>query len=232
MKNIFFNYNFTFADGRQKNFNVSLDGNTLELQNEKRDSYPDWTRMDNFQCPNCPVDKNTTGYCPVVTNLCDLIDYFKDSISYEEVDIDIETAERTYRKHASLQGGLNSLIGIYMVTSGCPVMEKLKPMVRFHLPFATVEESSFRMISMYLMAQYFLKKNGQQPDWELSNLVNIYNDIRVVNRNFCSRLSQIKVKDATINSLITLDCFAFSISYFIDKDKMEKLEELFDAYLK
>ena len=37
-----------------------------------------------------------------------------------------------------------------MALSGCPVLEQLKPMARFHLPFASVEETIYRAASMYL----------------------------------------------------------------------------------
>ncbi len=67
-------------------------------------------------------------------------------------------------------------MGIYMVTSGCPVMGKLKPMVKFHLPFASGEETSYRMVTMYLLAQFFKYKNGKEPDWDLKNLVKIYDN--------------------------------------------------------
>ncbi|MBN2406951.1 MAG: hypothetical protein JXJ19_04585 [Elusimicrobia bacterium] len=224
-------YRFKLNSGEDKEFLVRLDGETLDLINEKKDSYPEWTRLEKFRCPNCTLDEKENEYCPVVINLFDIIDFFKDSVSYEEIDLTIDTEERTYSRHTSLQTGLNSLVGIYMVTSSCPIMEYLKPIVRFHLPFGTIEESSFRMISMYLLAQYFVMKKGGQADWDLKNLVNIYEDIRIVNRNFCEKLTQIKVQDATLNALVSLDCFAFSISYFIDKDRLEKLESLFAAYL-
>ena len=55
-----------------------------------------------------------------------------------------------------------SLIGIYMVTSGCPIMDKLRPMARFHLPFASTEETIYRAISTYLLGQYFLEQKGKK----------------------------------------------------------------------
>ena len=170
-------------------------------------------------------------YFPVITSLLEVIDFFKDSISYEEADVTLETEERTYSKHTALQSALNPLVGIFMTTSGCPVLAKLKPMVRFHLPFASLEETNYRMISMYLFAQYFIHREGGNPDWELKDLVKIYEDVRVVNKNFCNKLADLKVKDASINALVTLDCFAFSVSYSIDKDKLNNIRKLFKGYI-
>lgn len=118
-------------------------------------SYPEWTELKNFKCPNCLLVENEYKYCPIAVNIIDLIDFFKTS-SYPEVNVIVDTEIRRYSKHPSLQKGISSLMGIYMVTSGCLIMEKLKPMVRYHLPFATLEETSYRMVSMDLLAQYFL----------------------------------------------------------------------------
>ena len=151
-------------------------------------------------------------------------------ISYKEVDLLIETEERGYIKHTTLQQGISSLVGIYMVTSGCPVMEKLKPMVRYHLPFASLRETQYRVMSMYLLAQYFLHRRGGKPDWELTNLVKIYDDVQIVNKSFSQRLAHSRIEDATLNALVKLDMFAKHISDLINKDALDEMECLFSAY--
>ncbi len=225
-------YTFNFNDGTTKKFSIDVDPETLNIVTKKKEEYPEWMELEEFKCSCCPLDKSEHKYCPVITNLLDIIGSFKESISYEEVEVIIETEDRTYAKNTSLQNGLNSIIGLIMPISGCPLLEKLKPMVRFHLPFATLDETNFRMMSMYLFAQYFISKQGGNPDWELKNLVEIYDNIRTVNKNFCEKLSALKVKDASINALVTLDCFAFSVSYSIDSDKLDKIKKLYGAYLK
>ena len=90
----------------------------------------------------------------------DIIHSFKDSISYEEVEVFITTKARTYMKRTTLQKGLSSLLGIYMVTSGCPTMEKLKPMVRYHLPFATEEETKYRVSQCIYSPNIFCTNGG------------------------------------------------------------------------
>jgi hypothetical protein len=117
-----------------------------------------------------------------------------------------------------------------MVTSGCHIMEKMKPMVRYHLPFASMWETGYRVLSTYLLAQYFLNKRGRQPDWDLKHLVDIYADIQTVNKNISQRLNQMKNQDATLNALIKLDMFAKRISVSIDKESLDEIESLFDAY--
>ena len=89
-------------------------------------------------------------------SLAGLIDLFHDSISYDKVDVSIETESRHYSKNTALHNALASLVGVLLATSGCPVLGKLKPMVRHHLPLASVQETIYRVLSMYLLAQYFM----------------------------------------------------------------------------
>jgi len=100
-------------------------------------------------------------------------------------------------------------------------------MVRYHLPFATLRETQYRMISMYLLAQYFLYRRGKEPDLELKNLVKVYDDIRIVNKSFFQRLAHIKIKDATLNALVKLDMFAQHVSFSIDRNVLDEMEYLF-----
>jgi len=145
---IVYHYRFIFKDGPEKEFRVELDSKTLNIMQPAGRSCPEWTALGFFRCPNCSLEEDTNKYCPVAVNLADVIDSFKGSASYEKVEVLVETDKRNYSKHTTLQRGVSSLIGIYMVSSGCPVMEKLKPMVRHHLPFATEEETKYRAISM------------------------------------------------------------------------------------
>ena len=229
-KIITFNYKFKFGSGLEKEFNVKLDNKTLNLIQTKRESYPKWTKLKYLKCPNCSLSDAHDAFCPIAVSLVDLVEFFQAGISYEEVDFLIDTEERGYIKHTTLQQGISSIIGIYMVTSGCPVMELLKPMVRSHLPFATVRETQYRVISMYLLAQYFLHKRGKEPDWQLRNLVKIYDDIRIVNKSFFQRLAHIKIQDATLNALVKLDMFAQHVSFSIDRNVLDEMEYLFNAY--
>lgn len=228
------NYKFKFKDGHVKEFDINLYSKSLNLvKKENADlKYPAWTELNYSKCPDCVLDEKDHKYCPVAVSFIEIIDTFKGSVSYEEADVIVETNDRKYIKHVPLQRGLSSLIGIYMVTSGCPVMEKLKPMVKFHLPFASGEETSYRMVTMYLMAQFFKHKNGQEPDWDLVNLVKIYDDIRLVNKSFCDRVSKIIVEDASVNALIILDCFADRVIFSINKDILNQFKPLFNVYLK
>ena len=87
-------------------------------------------------------------------------------------------------------------------------MSILRPMVRFHLPFATIEETIYRSVSCYLLAQYFLLKKGKEPDWELEKLAQAYEDIQMINVGMTDRLRSISEEDANANAVVVLDVFA------------------------
>ena len=143
-----FHYKFIFPNNIVKTFEVELDGQTLAVQTAPKDSYPEWTRLSHRQCTNCPLREETHPRCPVAQNLVDIIEFFKHVVSHEEVNVEISTDARTYKKRTAVQNALSSLIGIYMVTSGCPILDKLSPLVGTHLPFASLEEPAYRAISM------------------------------------------------------------------------------------
>jgi hypothetical protein len=131
-----YNYKFIFKNGEEQEFNIELDRFSLNIIQTGEKYCPKWTKLNCCKCPNCTLDERKHEFCPIAVNLEDIVDYFSIYTSSEPVEVIVTANERTYLKKVTLQQGVSSLIGIYMVTSGCPVMEKLKPMVRFHLPFA------------------------------------------------------------------------------------------------
>jgi hypothetical protein len=226
-----FIYRFVISKEESKDFNIVLDRLTLQQMNKNEGPYPEWAGLDFNKCANCPLDVAEHPHCPVAVSLIDTVEYFKNCISFDEVDVYLKAPNRDYMTHISMQEGLSSMIGLLMATSGCPHMEMLKPMARFHLPFAEEDETMYRVITMYLMAQYFVNRRGGAPDWELKNLAGMYDNIRTVNKHFVQRLSKIKIKDASLNALIKLDCFAISVAFTIDQNLMEEYESLFGAFL-
>ena len=224
-------YRFAFSDGTEQAFTAELDPATLTLVQPPKTSYPHWTKLSHHQCPNCPLKEADSPQCPAAVSLIGLVQDMSRATSYDEADITIESDARRYEKRTSVQRGVSSLTGLYMATSGCPVMGKLRPMVRHHLPFATVEETEYRVLSMYLLAQYLIAKRGGTPDWELKHLRTLYEDIREVNRAFSKRLSAIPAEDANLNAIVILDTFADSITFSIDKQLLDELEALFRPYL-
>lgn len=223
-------YKFKFDDGTEKNFEVVLNAATLELIRDDPKPKPEWTRLKFAQCENCPLP-DAVEYCPVAVSLAKLVESFHDAASYESAAVTVETPQRTYFKKTTLQKGLSAIIGIYMSTSNCPVTDRLRPMTRFHLPFANSLETFFRSVSSYLTAQFLLMRQGHQPDWEMKHLQGIYKAVNLVNKGMTNRLLKATEKDANVNAVVILHSFGDGINYFIESGLTE-LEPMFATFLK
>lgn len=224
-----FRYKFQFDDKTEKQFDVLLDARTLKVLTSHNPLRPEWTRLKYQQCENCPL-ADEVEYCPIAVNIAHLVDQFKFSTSYDRTWVVVEAPERTYAQETSVQNGLAAIMGIYMTTSGCPILDHLRPMVRFHLPFATALETVYRSIGMYLIAQYFRMKKDMTPDWQLDKLGNLYREIAKVNKGLWNRFSKASNYDANVNALIVLNTFGDALRFSLKKD-LEDLAPLFGEYM-
>lgn len=228
---LYYNYRFSFPSGKQKIFNIYLDPVSLDVLRVQSAAKPEWAKLNKFMCPNCPLESASHRYCPLALNLVDIVDFFKNTNSYDRVEITVETKDRSFKKKTDVQGGLSSIMGILMAGSGCPILGKLKSMVRFHLPFATIDETEVRTISIYLMAQYVQYKKGLEPDWTLKKLKKIYADIEVVNRNVADKLSELEKHDANVNSVVILNNFAAAVHIYLDDMNITKVESFIKEFI-
>ena len=221
----YINYRFIFKDGNEEYIPVKLYLKNLSFISGKAKKGEKWTALTYHQCQNCQLKSKDHPHCPIALNLTNIIPKFRNFKSFETVLIRVETPERVYEKETTLQQALGSLLGIIMVTSGCPTMLMLKPMTRFHLPFATVEETVYRAVTTYLLGQYFRKKKGKTPDWELKKLAYAYEEIQTVNMGITDRLRSISEEDANANAVVVLDVFAKVLpsSIFVELRELEYL---------
>ncbi|MBI5015215.1 MAG: hypothetical protein HZB55_06955 [Deltaproteobacteria bacterium] len=220
-------YHFRFADGDEKTFRVCLDPQTLAVVDPPRESPPEWTRLSVHQCRNCPLDPALHPRCPIAVRVVDLVEAFRDSVSFEDVEVEVQANQRTYVRRTSLQKGLSSILGVYTVSSGCPIMNKLRPMVANHLPFASAAETTYRTIAMYLLAQYFRKRWGAAPDFELRELPEMFDAIREVDVGLCERLGALGIQDASLNALAILTTFGEDVTFTVLDEHLESWEEVF-----
>jgi hypothetical protein len=226
---LFFDYLFKFEAGEGQRIKIHLDPATLEYLPQEPLKGDEWTRLEHHQCATCPLEAAEYPHCPLALAVEDLVRVFQEHFSYERAEISVETNERNYFKQTTMQKGLSSILGILMVSSGCPVMAKLRPMVRFHLPFSSVLETTFRTTSTYLLGQFFLRSKGHEPDFTFTGLVDIYRDVNMVNKGMGDRIRSMAGKDAGINALIVLDMFALDIPLSIE-EQIKELEAFFAPY--
>lgn len=229
-EHIRFIYLYQFSDGSRKHFDLHLDRSNLLLKGKRPDDLPHWAMLSYEKCENCPLEGTDRTSCPIAANLAGVVEEFKNFLSYERVSVTVVCEERAYAKETTVQGGLSPMLGIIMTTSGCPVMEQLKPMVRFHLPFASLDETIFRGVAMYLMAQYFRQQEGKQATWSLDGLPPIYTEVGIVNRDFAKRMRAAAKKDANVNALVNLDVFA-SMMQFAAEDTLKRLKPYYQALI-
>lgn len=223
-----FLYTFELSDGTRREFTVALDHGTLEAQDTRGPRpLPAWTALDFEKCPNCPLESSRVPHCPVAASIVDMVECFKDRYSHEQVKVTVEARGRAYVKTTDLQQAISSLLGIYMVTTGCPVMNKLRPMVDTHLPFMSSDESAYRTLSMYLTAQYFRRRNGRLPDWDLDGFIALLEDCRKTNAAFCQRLRSLGIRDSTLNALAQLSAMGEITSLSVETDDLKRLEKIF-----
>jgi hypothetical protein len=224
-------YEFRLSSGVEKKFVIQLDPRTLGLLKTQKEALPEWARLDFKQCSNCPLNTTLTKYCPIAANLVGISQAFSDITGTDKATVTVQVKERAYLKTGSAQEGLSPLLGIVMTTSGCPIMEPLKPMVRYHLPFASLDETVFRTISMYLTAQFIRSQAGKKPEWNLDGLARIYEEVKQLNRDFGQRMRAAARSDANVHALVKLNVFA--VMFPLEAGKMLKeITPYFLSYLK
>ncbi len=230
MDEIAIRYRFDLAEDQSETFDLRLDGNTLELIVADSSEPPDWARLEYMQCPHCPLKSDAHPYCPVAVSLSGVISRFGDVFSHDELDLQVITDERTVIRHTTAQRAISALLGLLFATSGCPHTNYLKPMARFHLPLASEEETIFRSAGMYLLAQYFLRKEGKEGDLDLKGLTKIYENLHQVNKKIAERIRRSTQADASVNAVILLDMFT-NLMPFVIEDHLDEIRHLYEAYL-
>lgn len=230
MDPIIIEYRFQLEDDREDSFQMEIDMQTLRLLNKTSGKLSAWTQLTNHQCPNCPLDTAVESICPAAENMSGLVERFDHLLSFDQTMVSVITPERLVYSHTTVQHGVCSLMGLLMATSNCPLTAFFKPMARFHLPFASTQETIWRATSTYLLAQYFLNQEGMTPDLNFEGLSQLYSEIQIVNSAFAKRLRTACQYDSMVNAIILLDMFAKSMPSAID-ESLEEIQHFFVPYL-
>jgi hypothetical protein len=223
-------YCFRLPDNSRKDFKLKLSQHNLELKGNIPKRLPRWTKLDFYQCANCPFDIDSRSHCPLAANIANIVRRFDGLVSYEEIRVDVIDEKRQITLHTTVQKGICSMMGLIIATCGCPHTAFLKPLAWFHLPLASEEETIFRVTSMYLLAQYYLKKERRSADFDLDGLVNIYHHIQIVNDAIAKRLRAASMTDSSLNALILLDSYAKVLPLAIE-ESLEEIRHLFSPFL-
>jgi len=223
-------YHLEFEDKPTIDLDIILNPITLQIREPQPKPNPsDWTRLEVEKCSCCPLKESESPRCPLALRIETLIDIVKNEISHTRVKVTVKTAERDYYKEVALQEVLGSIFGLIMATSGCPIMSYLKPMAKFHLPFASLEESIVRSVSMHLLRQYYRALNDEEVSFDLEDLDHKYEDIQKVNLGLNKRIQKlIKSGDASHNSVAAFHAVSKLLSMNIQRN-LQNYKYLFES---
>ncbi len=223
------NYRFLMKKGCEELFSLEIDKSSLELMIPSLDSIPFWAGLDYHQCPNCPLEIAVHPHCPLCLRLAPIVGRFDSILSHDTMTVEVEMRERRIRQTTTAQRALGSLLGLVMAVSGCPHTVYFKPMARFHLPFATEEETIYRAVSMYLLARFYIRETGTAAGEGLEGLKEIYCNLHNVNMSIAERLRTATSTDSSVNAVIMLDMYTKSVPVVID-ESLEEIRYLFQGY--
>lgn len=224
-------YRFWLKDKGETTFEIQLDPDSLRRLGPSPSELPEWTELEFKRCPNCRLVSEIHPYCPLAVELVDIVPRFDRLLSFDRIDAEVITAERTIRVEASVQRVLSSLMGLLFAASACPWTTFFKPLARYHLPLATTEETMWRVFSTYLLGRHFQAAEGQAPLADFDDLAAMYDNVQVVNEHFAERLRVACQQDSVINALILLDMFAKSVPFAIE-DALDEIRPLIVPFFK
>ena len=219
-------YRFELPDGSQSILDFSFDAVDFRLLNEPPLAAPFWTELGFNQCSNCPLSDADTLRCPAALHMANAVEQLKALVSFDTVAVTVVQVERTAYAETSVQTALSSVLGLIMATSGCPWTDHLRPMARFHVPFASEAETLYRTVGMYLMARE-LACGGSAGGFVA--LERLYENLHVVNRDMSRRLGAATRTDPARNAIALLDAYTALLPAALETS-LEELKPLFDAW--
>ena len=219
-------YRFDLPDGSAKTLEFAFDAVDFKMLKAPPDSPPFWTELTFSRCANCPLDERLNTHCPAALQLASALEPLNALVSFDTVGVTVTQAERTMYAQTSAQQAMSSVIGLVMATSGCPWTDHLRPMARFHLPFASEAETVYRSIGMFLLARAIA---GSDESQGFAALESLYENLHVVNRDMSRRLGAAARTDPARNAMALLDAYTTLLPEALARS-LDELSPLFDAW--
>jgi hypothetical protein len=211
-------YRFDLDNGTVWRYDLEFDEhNRFVLKSNPEAAPREWTKLEFQQCPHCPLRSDESPCCPVARNIDQIVEDSKSALSYTRAEITVETPERTYSKKTDTQDGLRSIFGLIMAASGCPYLDWFRPLARFHLPFADVDETLFRFLSVQLV-EHLLEGGANNNSEALVKIGERCRMVEKVNQSFVKRIRAYCSADADKNALAALDVFIQLFPYHVEEN--------------
>ena len=219
-------YDFDLPDGTKKQVDLRFDAKNFRLTNDIPAEPPFWTELNFCQCANCPLNVAEHRYCPSALHMAPAVELLKELVSFDTVGVTVTQAERTVHAEISAQQALSSVLGLIMATSGCPWTDRLRPMARFHLPFASEAETVYRSVCMFLLAR---ELKAVEDSAGFVQLKDLYANLHIVNRDMSRRLGAATKTDPARNAMALLDSYTTLLPAALESS-LQELKPLFDAW--
>lgn len=208
-------YTLTFEDASRVSCAIDTE---RDASTQDTSAAPEWTRLQHHQCTNCPLSAEQHSHCPTAVDIAKVVERFQEVPSHKAVHVQADMLERSHCRQTDLQTALHSVLGLMMATGGCPVLSRMKGPARLHMPFATVDETLFRMVGAYFIGQYLQARQGAEPDWSLRSLAEFYEEVQTVNRHLKMRLDAMAGSDAHLNAIVSLMSMSMLVSFSLDHE--------------
>jgi hypothetical protein len=248
-------YRFDLPDGSQKTLDFLFDAATFRLSNPPPAAPPFWTELKFNQCANCPLSTERHAHCPAAVQMAAALEPLNALVSFDTVGVTVVQPERTVHAETTAQQAMSSVLGLIMATAGCPWTDRLRPMARFHLPFANEAETLYRSVSMFLLSLELAGRGpapaaaetqavadapaaaADAPDAAcaapaprtFAALEELYKNLHLVNRDMSRRLGAATNTDPARNAIALLDTYTTLLPAALDRS-LDELRPLFDAW--
>jgi hypothetical protein len=219
-------YRFDLPNGSKQRVELNFDPANFRLTNEVPADPPFWTELKFSQCANCPLSTDEHSHCPSALHMAPVVESLKELVSFDTVGVTVTQPERTVHAETTAQQALSSVLGLIMATSGCPWTDRLRPMARFHLPFASEAETVYRSVCMFLLARELVGA-GEKPGF--ATLTDLYESLHVVNRDMSRRLGAATRTDPARNAMALLDSYTTLLPAALES-QLTELKPLFEAW--
>jgi hypothetical protein len=219
-------YRFDLPDGSKKHVDLNFSAADFRLANPAPADPPFWTELKFSQCANCPLSTAEYTHCPAALHMAPAVESLKALVSFDTVGVTVTQPERTVHAETTAQQAMSSVLGLIMATSGCPWTDRLRPMARFHLPFASELETVYRSVCMFLLARE-LAGVGTPPGF--AQLHSLYENLHIVNRDMSRRLGAATRTDPARNAMALLDSYTTLLPAALESS-LEELKPLFDTW--
>jgi hypothetical protein len=221
-------YRFILPNGARETFDLFFEGKEFRILNPIPKPVPFWAELGFNRCENCPLPQATHPHCPAAAQLVPIVEKIETLVSYDEIRVDVMTAERSITQTTTAQQALASLFGLILSASGCPRTAFLRPMARFHLPLASELETLYRSVTMHLLNQHFRRGRGESVDEDFHELKTAYAELHQVNRGIARRLRAATRSDPALNAVALLDTFASLLPNTLEQS-LSELDALFGS---